>query len=379
MSPVIARRRRTRLTGIIAAQVAAAAPANTGRLDITALRLFPIREPVSGRSYVVLRVTTRSGLTGFGECFQATAAELQKVERAWIGRPATSYVTLNGPSPLSGAMDVALLDLVGKACKAPVYRVLGGPTRNKVRALAALDGSTNAELTASLEKAASAGYRAFRVPTPDPASRNQGRAYQLAVRARLQELQDRGGARADFVIDGGGLLTPGDASSVATTVQSMHPLWFDEPCPVSNLQTIRKISEESVVPLGFGRTIASPAIFQDLLREGLIDVVRPDISREGITWSRRIAALAEPYYIAVAPHHEGGPIATAAALNLAATLPNFFIQHIPFPAAEEDRRMRAELAGATLEKINDGFAALPTASGLGITVNEAALEKYHAA
>ena len=378
MSPAIAHR-RARLTSIIAAQVAAAAPANTGKLEITALRLFPVREPVSGRSYVVLRVTTRSGLTGFGECSQATVADLQQAERAWVGRPATSYATLNKPSPLSGAMDMALLDLVGKACNAPVYRALGGPTRGKARALAALEGSANADLVASFEKAASAGYRAFRVPTPDPAARNQGQAYQFAVRARLQALQDKGGANADFVIDGGGLLTPGDAGSVATTIQSMHPLWFDEPCPVSNLQTIRKISEESVVPLGFGRTITSAATFQDLLREGLIDVVRPDLSREGITGVRRVAALAETYYVAVAPHHEGGPIATAAALNLAAALPNFFIQHIPFPAAEEDRRMRAELAGATLEKINNGFAALPTAPGLGITVNEGALEKYHAA
>jgi galactonate dehydratase len=89
--------------------------------------------------------------------------------------------------------------------------------------------------------------------------------------------------------------------------------------------------------------------------------------------------LAEPYYVAVAPHHEGGPIATAAALNLAATLPNFFIQHIPFPAADDDRRMRAEVAGTNLESIRNGFAALPTAPGLGITVNEAALEKYHVA
>jgi len=124
MNPAIAHR-RARLTGIIAAQVAAAAPANTGKLDITALRLFPVREPVSGRSYVVLRVTTRSGLTGFGECSQATPADLQQAERAWVGRPATSYATLNPLSPLSGAMDMALLDLVGNEyCVSVKYGVI---------------------------------------------------------------------------------------------------------------------------------------------------------------------------------------------------------------------------------------------------------------
>jgi galactonate dehydratase len=80
--------------------------------------------------------------------------------------------------------------------------------------------------------------------------------------------------------------------------------------------------------------------------------------------------------VAVAPYHDGGPVATAAALQLAASLPNFFIQQIPFPQAEQDRRMRADLAGASLEVPRDGFLNLPTGPGLGITVNEQTLEKY---
>ena len=74
-----------------------------------------------------------------------------------------------------------------------------------------------------------------------------------------------------------------------------------------------------------------------------------------------------------------GPIATAAALHLAASLPNFFIQHIPLPEAEEDVRMRAALAGAEIERVRGGFAAIPSGPGLGIKVNESGLEKYHAA
>jgi galactonate dehydratase len=370
-------RRRQRLSGLVAAQIAAAAPA-TGNIEISELRLFPVREPVSGRSYAVLRVKTRSGLSGFGECARATADEVRQAGQSCVGRQATSYVTLDAPPSLAGALNMAVLDIIGKSSNAPVYRLLGGPTRHKVRALALLHGSTDAELLASFDQAA-ASYRAFRVPLPAPASRNQGRAYQIQMRRRLEALRDKGGDKVDFVIDGSGALTPGDAASVATTVEPLHPLWFDEPCSVSNFQTIRKISEESVVPLGFGREITNPGTYQDLLREGLIDVVRPDIGREGITRARRIAALAEPYYIAVAPHHEGGPVATAAALQLAAVLPNFFLQNIPLPAADEDRRMRADIAGDAIERVRDGFASLPTGPGLGITVNESALEKYHAA
>ena len=86
--------------------------------------------------------------------------------------------------------------------------------------------------------------------------------------------------------------------------------------------------------------------------------------------------MAETYYTAVAPYHDGGPIGTAAALHLAASLPNFVIQQIPFPDAEEDQRMRAEIAGAAIETVKDGFASLLTGDGLGITVNEQALAKY---
>ena len=105
------------------------------------------------------------------------------------------------------------------------------------------------------------------------------------------------------------LLTPGDAASVAKTLESKHPLWFDEPCAHSNIEAVRKVSDETVVPLGLRRGIEDPGVFQALLREGLIDLVRPEIGIFGISGARRIAALAEPYYVAVAPRHDGGPVA----------------------------------------------------------------------
>ncbi len=130
---------------------------------------------------------------------------------------------------------------------------------------------------------------------------------------------------ADFAFEVNAELTPGDAASLAAAVEGMHPLWFDEPCPVTNLETIHKIADETVVPLAFGRTIADPGTFQDLLREGLVDLLRPDLLTHGITGVRRLAAMAETYYVDVAPWHRGGPIANAAALHAAASIPNFFI------------------------------------------------------
>jgi galactonate dehydratase len=120
-------------------------------------------------------------------------------------------------------------------------------------------------------------------------------------------------------------------------------------------------------------------VFLALLREGLVDVVRPDITQWGITGARRIAVLAEAYYVAIAPHHEGGPVATAAAIHLAGSVPNFFIQHVPLPDDPKDREMRAAIAPAGLETPRDGFLQVPAGPGLGIEVSESALEKYHAA
>jgi galactonate dehydratase len=336
---------------------------------ISAIRPFPLREPASGRRYTLLQVTTDAGIAGYGECSHATPEDLDRARARWVGRPAASHARSKPDSALDGAIDMALLDILGKAAKAPVYRVLGGPTRNKVRAMAGVQ-------TGPGDPAWPPGYRAYAVQIPPPAARNQGQAYQLAVKSLAETMRQRGG---DFVLEGGGALTPGDAATVASTLERLHPLWFDEPCAVSNLQTLRKIGDETVTPLGFGRGIANPGVFQQLLRDGLVDVVRPELAIHGITGCRRIAALAETYYVAVAPHHDGGPVATAAALQLAASLPNFFIQHIPYPVAEEDRRMRAEIAGADLERVKDGFASLPAGPGLGLHIDEKALEKYHAA
>jgi galactonate dehydratase len=156
-------------------------------------------------------------------------------------------------------------------------------------------------------------------------------------------------------------------------------LWFDEPCSVSNIEAVRKVSGETVTPLGFGRGISDAGVFQALLREGLIDVVRPDIADWGISGARQVAVLAEAYYVAIAPHHDGGPVATAAAIHLAASVPNFFIQHVPLPQDPKDREMRAAIVPEGIETPRDGFLPIPTGPGLGIQVNESALEKYHAA
>jgi L-alanine-DL-glutamate epimerase-like enolase superfamily enzyme len=126
-------RRRARLSAAFAPQMTVAG-SSPSSLDIAEIRHFPVREPASGNLYSLLRLKTRSGLTGWGECRSVGSDDLKTLESTWIGRPAHLYAMIDASTPLAGALDMALLDILGKACNAPVYRVLGGPTRAKVRA-----------------------------------------------------------------------------------------------------------------------------------------------------------------------------------------------------------------------------------------------------
>src|SRR4051794_22934601 len=118
-------RRRARLTPGFAPQIAAVSKPSS--LVITEIHLFPLREPASGNTYSFLRVKTDSGLTGWGECSTGSASDLRVLQSAWVGKPAHTYAAITPSTPFAGGLDMALLDIVGKACKAPVYRVLGGP------------------------------------------------------------------------------------------------------------------------------------------------------------------------------------------------------------------------------------------------------------
>jgi galactonate dehydratase len=342
--------------------------------SIANLRAWRLREPSSARRYTVLRLETRDGLVGYGEGGPATGAEIAAAKSAAIGRRPneTEFIRhrLAATPAMEAAVNCAFLDLLGKSTRTPVYQLLGGPTRFKTRVLADLDGD------AAIKRAIQQGFKAFTFPLPPRDSLWRMQAYVDAVMASVTRARSLAGADMDFVLDAAGLLTPGDAAMLATALEKHHLMWFDEPTNVLTSDGLARIAEESVMPIGLGRSVTDIATFQNLLRSGSIDLLRPSIGLNSIPKIRRMAAIAETHYVAVAPYHHGGPIATAAAIHLAASLPNFFIQQIPFPVSERDVAMRAELTGASVETAKDGFAPLPNRPGLGIEVDEAALSRY---
>lgn len=364
--------KRARLQSMMAWQAVAAAP---DPLTVKDLRIYPLREADSGRSYTMVRVEAAGGLVGWGECGSAFAgAETGAARQALGGLSASSYEVawrrLDGAPTLRPAIDMALLEIAGQQSKAPVYQVLGGPTRNKCRSYVPLEGA------AALERNQKAGHKAFAVPAPANEWRNAGKPYVEKVTTLMQMMRRAAGAGCDFVLDGGGRLTPGDAQAIADVLEKFHLLCFDEPVPAANLGAVKKIAGECVTPLGLGRNALTAAAFQDLLREDCVDLMRPSLARFGVSQIRRIAALGEVHYVAVAPYHDGGPLGTLAALHLAASIPNFFVQQIPSPASARDREMRKALLSEDVEQVKAGFATLPTGPGWGVRVNESAVDRY---
>jgi galactonate dehydratase len=358
------------------------------RLAIRQVTARAVREPSGGRQYLIIKVETDGGPSGFGETTAGTAATalppLLAAFRALVLHDALASQTVdahlvrtNAPAGARAAVNMALVDIRGKVAKAPAYEVLAGQTRHKARALTRLHGADRDALIRSLERARARGFRAFVVDVQVPPGPVRGRAFYRSTLDLLTALRAAGGSGAeDFVLDCGGRTTASEASSLAAALEGFHLLWIDEPTGRINDEALAKIARERVTPLGWGRHVTGNDGFQNLLRLQAIDVLRPDLALHPMAGVRKAAALAEAYYTAFAPYHDGGPLATAAALHVAASTPNFVIQQVPLPADDRDLAMREELAGKGLEVPSDGFLALPTGPGLGVTIDEDALAKY---
>lgn len=354
--------------------------ATQDRLAIASLRAWRVKEPDSGRRYTIVKVESRGGDFGFGEGGPAKSDDLAAAKAAVPGVKATALEWVRNrfaaqPS-IEAAVSNAFVDLMARATKVPIYRYLGGPTRFKARLLAKLDGIDETSLQAPLRRAQERGFKAFTVPVPPRQTMTRLQDFADSARRRLDAFQKMAGGNAEVVLDGGGSLLPGDAALLARSLEKEHPIWFDEPTGVLTNDALARITEESVMPVGLGRHVHDIATFQNLLRWGCVDVVRPSLGLNSIHKVRRISALAETHYIAVAPHHDGGPIATMAGIHLAASLPNFYTQQVPIPASARDAAMRAELLSGAIEQARDGFAPLVNQPGLGVQVSEQALARY---
>ncbi|MFN7923018.1 MAG: enolase C-terminal domain-like protein [Bryobacteraceae bacterium] len=349
-------------------------------LAIASFRAWRLKEPVSGRRYTVVKLTAQGGESGFGEGGPVSGVEIAEARAAIAGRRATETEFVRaklGAIPcMEAAISNAMVDLVARSRKLPIYQYLGGPTRFKARLLAQLEGTDEQSVTAPLERARKAGILAYTMPALQRDAMIPLQEWVDRVRKRVSAIRGKASADAEWVLDGAGAMTPGDAATAATALERARIMWFDEPTSVQTTDGLAKIGDESVMPVGLGRKIHDIGTFQNLLRHFSVNVVRPSLGLNSLTKIKRIAAIAETHYVAIAPYHSGGPIGTLAGIHLNAALPNAFVQEVPVPASDRDAAMRAELTSGNKEVAEKGYAALLNKPGLGFDVNEKALDAF---
>jgi galactonate dehydratase len=297
-------------------------------------------------------------------------ALVQRLTRSDYGRP--GQVEMSGVAVL----ETACWDIVGKALGEPVYRLLGGAVRERIKAYA--NGwytveRTPTEFHAAARRVVEKGYRALKLDPFGAARWELSRAELVEAVALVEAVRDAIGPDAELLVELHGRFTPATAIAAARELEPFAPGWIEEPVPPENLAALKKVADAARVPVATGERIHARAEFRELLELHAADVVQPDPSMfGGIAETRKLAAWAEAYYVLVAPHNVGGPVSTAACLHLAACTPNVkILEHFNDFA---DSFVNAAAPGNP--QVVDGYFELPQGPGLGVTLDEDVIAEH---
>jgi galactonate dehydratase len=347
------------------------------------------------RNLTIVAVETDDGIEGVGEVrmLNHTDALLgylhEAVPRHVLGsdpfdveslvqRMSTSDYARPGEIAMSAiaAVEIACWDINGKALGQPVYRLLGGPVRDRIRAYA--NGWYQVarvpdEFHAAARRVIDRGYNALKVDPFGEAQRELTSGERSLSLDLAEAVRDAIGPDAELMIEMHGRFTPRTALSLARDLERLNPAWIEEPVAPDNPKALAWVAARAGVPVAAGERTHVRSEFRELFERQAVDIVQPDITMCGGLWEpRKIAAWAESYQVLVAPHNVGGAISTAAALHLAACTPNFTIQE-NFNDFSEDYVLAAAPGTPT---VADGHFALPAGPGLGVTLDRAVVAEH---
>ena len=358
---------------------------------------------VRGHGYsCFVRIGTDVGLVGTGECIHGGAgiqqiiAELgrvilgedpinvdrlyEKMRRAHLfnGANAGHLVTA-----LTG-IEIALWDLVGRAVGLPVYALLGGQFRDKVRLYADCHAGGDDSPGANAAKAAEVvemGFDAIKFDLDDMRSPDKKDAFNHTVSrkeldrmvAKVAAIREAVGPYVDVAMDLHGRY---DAPSGARIAQALEPydlMWLEEPVPPENIDAMREIKASTRTPICAGENLYLRWGFKDLLEKQAVDIIMPDLPKCcGLSEGKKIANMAEVYYVPFAPHNVCGPLGTVASAHCCAAVPNFFVLEWHWL----ERPHWHDLVVVDPPLIQDGAITLTDQPGLGVELNMEAAEKY---
>jgi galactonate dehydratase len=276
-------------------------------------------------------------------------------------------------SAISG-IEHALWDIAGKYYGAPVYMLLGGKSRERVRCYQSVGGATPEELAENAKQLVMRyGYSALKFdPIPDSTRRPFNLVIEQAVE-RTEALREALGYEVDIALDAHAkIYEPSNAVLLAKAVEEYRPLFLEEPVRPEDTEALASVTREAHIPVAAGEQLYTKFEFAPLIEKHAVDIIQPDVCCVGgILEFRKIAALAETHYISVAPHNPMSPLATAINVHLCVSIPNFLILEQRAP----DVPPWSDILKNPLS-LKDGYYEPPSKSGFGVELNEDAFEKY---
>jgi galactonate dehydratase len=354
-------------------------------LKITNVETFLVAD-----QYLLVRVDTDEGISGAGEAgfwaYQASSVMvLEMLKNYLIGKNPLQiehhwqYVYRNNHfrgAALGGALsavDIALWDIAGKWFDAPVYQLLGGRTRNKVRLYLHIEGESPEALVEDASKAAKRGFTAVRFSPLPPGYQDMSHSGLISRSVQLvKAVRESVGEKVDICIDVHGCLSPNEAIVLARELEKYHLLFLEDPTVQDSPEAVARVAKRTTTPIATGERLHTIFEFKDLLNQRAAELIRPDLCLAGgLTQCKKIATLAEAYQVGVVPHNWLGPVSTAACVQLDASIPNFVVQEY----TGEELPPKSEMVKKTL-KLENGFLIVPDLPGIGVELNEKALSKY---
>lgn len=345
------------------------------------------------RNALLLKIQTDAGIYGWGEgtlewMEDVVSAAIHNYRELLIGQNPLNNLSLiddlarrfpwkGGPiigSALS-AIDIALWDIAGKVRSAPVYELLGGARRQKMRAYANYSFIDLDEAVRLAHYWTNQGITAMKA---NPVEQRRWpwdlKEIDQTVKV-LAAVRDAVGPHVDFLLDAHGSPTPLLAVALADAIAPYRPMFLEEPTQWGDISALTEVAQKSTVPIATGEKLMAATDFRDLCNARAAAIFQPDVCHAyGITGLRRIAEMAELYQIWLAPHNANGPVGTAAALHLDATIHNFLIQE----GGGNYREFFSLLQEPYPYEVVDGYFHLSGQPGLGVEVDEAALTELPA-
>ncbi|MCU0520333.1 MAG: galactonate dehydratase [Anaerolineae bacterium] len=340
----------------------------------------------------LVKISTDEGLVGWGETTlegrpKSTCAAVDemadylvgkdplRIEHHWQHIYRSSF--FRGGSVVMSALsgiDQALWDIAGKAYGVPTYRLLGGQVRDRIRVYAhwgihTLSDEGLARSRERLEWLQTMGYTAYKAGPGGFWRAHEPPAVIDDFVKRAYLMREWVGPDVELCFDFHGKMTPGLAIEVCHEIKGMRPMFVEEPVPQENVDAMKLVSDHVPFPIATGERLLTRWEFRQVFEKQAVSLIQPDGSHVGgISELRKVANMAEVYYIHILPHCAIGPVAFAACMQVDAAVPNFLVQE----------QVDACLGDGLLQEnwvVKDGYVDLPTGPGLGFRIDEDAVER----